>query len=416
MEKKVLYITYHFPPSKKVGAIRARGFAKYLPEFGWDVTVLTVLLPDYPEKDFNIIETHPPYQKFLPYIFNSKLRKRIKEIKGPLPCFRTRIYSFFRGMIDIPDSRIGWFPFAVSVGDQIIKNNKIQAIVSNFGPATCHIVASDLKRRNPEIFWLADFRDPWTQFRKNSLRTTFEKKLEKKVLENADALSIVSEYLAEKLKENYPQKPVFVIPNGFDPEEMSYDEMSPADYFTITYTGSMHPVVKNPSMLFNALSNLVKKNAITKTDFVLDFYGEGQNWILELALNYGLQDIVKYHGRKQRNEIIHIQRKSQLLLLITQQSSGEEGTLTAKIFEYLAARRPIISIGEKGGEVAKLLKATNAGIHCRTTEEIENFILKTYLEWKNSGIVKYCGIKEEIMKFSHIEMARKFVNILEKKW
>ncbi|MGB9642954.1 MAG: glycosyltransferase [Candidatus Ratteibacteria bacterium] len=415
-KKKVLYITYHFPPSKKVGAIRARGFAKYLPEFGWHVIVLTTILPDEPEHYFNVVQTHPPYQKLLPYLTNPELRRRLKSIAGPLPGFNGRIYSFFRGMIDIPDSRIGWLPFAVSAGKEIIKKEKPQAIVSNFGPATCHIVASYLKKIYPEIFWLADFRDPWTQFRRNSLRTRFEKSLEKKVLERADALSIVSEYMADRLKKDHPDKRVFVIPNGFDPEEISTETSMITDSFTITYTGSMHPLSKNPSMLFEAINNLVKKNALDKKDIKINFYGPDLYWVLNLASRYSLRDIVQYHGTQPRHMIISIQRKSQILLILTASLQGEEGTLTAKIFEYLAARRPIISIGEKGGEIEKLLIKTQAGNHCQTLQEIEIYLVNAYKQWKQRGQVTYMGIKEELMRFSHIEMAKRFVNILEGRW
>ncbi|HOK79237.1 MAG TPA: glycosyltransferase [bacterium] len=411
-KRKILYITYHFPPSKKIGAIRARGFAKYLPAFGWDVIILTALLPDNPDCLFNIVETHPPYQKFLPYIFNPDLRERLKFMKGPFPNFFERIYSFFRGMIDIPDSRIGWLPFAVSVGKEIMKKERPQAIVSNFGPATCHIIASHLKKLNPNIFWLADFRDPWTQFRPDSFRTFIERHLEYQTLQVADAFSIVSDYLANALQKEFPNKPVYVIPNGFDPDEISPFTNPVTEKFIITHTGSLHPVYRSPENFFKALANLICSNRINKKDFLIQFYGDKQNWVIDLAKKFDISDIVRYEGFKNREEILNHQRTSQILLLFWRSGKGEEGTLTGKVFEYLAARRPILSIGKRATELVNLLYKTNAGIHCNNIDEMEKFLHAAYSQWQLHGFVKYMGIENEITKYSHLEMARKFSEIL----
>ncbi len=413
MNKRVLYITYHFPPSKKVGAVRAKGFAKYMPAFNWKVTVLSPVLPGNPDNQFHIVETHPPYQKILPYILDSKLRRRMRNIPSCMPAIHKRIYSFFRGMIDIPDSRIGWLPFAVCAGKKIIEKEKPYAIVSNFGPATCHIIASYLKKSYPEIFWLADFRDPWTQFRNPSLRTSFEKSLESKTLRHADALSIVSEYLADALRRDYPDKRVYVIPNGFDPDEMTTENNPETPMFVITHTGSLHPKFRTPEILFKALQNLIKLKKIRKEHIRVMFYGHNQLWVLKQACQYNLKDIVSYEGTRNREEILEIQRNSQILLLIWRSGKGEEGTLTGKIFEYLAAGRSIISIGENAGEVERLLQKTNAGVHCRTVSEIQDLLYREYQQWLADGRVKYEGVRQEIMKYSHIEMARKFSQAIE---
>ncbi len=413
MAKKILYITYHFPPSTKVGAIRAKGFAKYMPCFGWKVIVLSPLLLGTPDSEFHIIETHPSYQKMPRYIFNRNLHKKIKSISTFLPPIHQRIYSFFRGIIDIPDSRIGWLQFAAYAGEKIIEEEKPDIIVSNFGPATCHIIASYLKKSHPEIFWLADFRDPWTQFRKNSIRTRFEKSLEDKTLKYADALSIVSEYLANALHKDHPDKKIYVIPNGFDPDEMIIENNPTTDKFIITHTGSLNMKFRRPSILFEALHNLIKIGKIEKQYIRVIFYGQNQSWVLRDAHSYGIDEIVSYGGVKNRQEILEIQKNSQILLLIWRSGKGEEGTLTGKIFEYLAAGRPIISIGEKPGEVERLLQKTKAGIHCRTVSETQNLLYHAYQEWLKNHCVKYHGIRQEIMNYSHIEMAKKFSKALE---
>ncbi|HPP67089.1 MAG TPA: glycosyltransferase [bacterium] len=413
MLRKILYITYHFPPSTKVGAIRAKGFARYMPCFGWHVIVLSPLLSGKPDGQFHIVETHPPYQKIPPYLFNPNLRKRLKSAVGYLPPIHQRIYSFFRGAIDVPDSRIGWLPFAVYAAETIIKEEKPQVIVSNFGPASCHIVASQLKKSHPEIFWLADFRDPWTQFRKNSLRTRFEKSLEHKTLKYADALSIVSQYLANALQKDYPDKKVYTIPNGFDPAEMVIDNNPVTDKFVISHTGSLNRKFRNPSILLQALQNLIKTGKIERQHIMVTFYGHDQSWVLKDACKYGIADIVSYQGAKDRKEILEIQRNSQALLLIWRSGKGEEVTLTGKIFEYLASGRPIISIGENAGEIEYLLQQTHAGIHCKTLSETQAILCKMYQQWLKNHSVEYQGVKQEITKYSHIEMARRFSQALE---
>ncbi|HOV21569.1 MAG TPA: hypothetical protein PLW95_02675 [bacterium] len=411
--KKVLIITYHFPPSKKVGVLRIKGLAKYLPEFGWEPVFVIPLLQQEPEINSQIIETHPPYQKFFKYYF-SKAKKRIKKISLPLPPFHKRVKSFFRGMIDIPDNRIGWLPFAYEAGKNLIEKEKINHMISILGPATCHLVGSNLKKRYKNIFWIADFRDPWTLYKNNTLINKYKRNLEIETLKEADAITIVTRKLAYDMKKIHKNKDIYFIPNGFDPEEIDLQPQKLTENFTITHTGSLFINKRSPELLFKALSELIKEQKIKANDISIRFFGKNQNWVLPLAEKYGLKDVVKYYGERERKECLKKQRESQLLLIIQVEGKGEEGCLTGKIFEYLTSFRPILSIGDKDNEVSNLLKETDSGIHCTTVCELKETVLKYYREWEEKGYIGYSGIKEEIMKYSHREMAKKFADILNK--
>ena len=411
--KKVLIITYHFPPSRKIGAIRSKGLAKYLPLFGWKPIFIVPLLFEKPDENFDVIETHPSYQKILPFYFSRRGRKNLERISKPLPPFYKKVYSFFRGMLDIPDNRVGWFPFAYEVAKKTIEEENIRHLISIFGPATCHIIGSRLKRRYGNIFWIADFRDPWTLYRKMTLRNKFERKLEMETLKSADIISIVSEEMAEDMKGFYKNKKVFFIPNGFDPEEMADGNQELTKKFTITHTGSLDKKTRNPEILLVAVSQLIENGKISKKDIELRFLGKKQEWIVNLGKKYNIKEVIKYYGWKEREKVINFQRKSQILFLLQTKGIGEAKAMTGKIYEYFSSLRPILSIGEKENIMKKILKKTNAGIHCSTLEEIKEVLLNWYKEWKLTGVVKYRGEKKEILKYSHIEMAKKFAKILE---
>ena len=146
---------------------------------------------------------------------------------------------------------------------------------------------------------------------------------------------------------------------------------------------------------------------------MIDFYGYDEGWLERDVERYGLQDIVNVHGLVPREKALKKQREAQILLLLTWNDPTERGVYTGKVFEYLAARRPILSMGISGGVVEELLKETNAGVHTSTQEELERALKKYYQEFKRKGRVGYCGISAKIERYSQREMARKFAVVLD---
>lgn len=407
---KVIVITYLFPPSKKVGALRSRGIARYLPEFGWEPLFVVPVLPGEPPPGFNLTETHPPYRKMLRYYFDRAQKKRLKNMFLPLPQFHKRVYSFIRGSVDFPDNMAGWLPFAADVACRIIRRENIKHMITISGPMTCHLAGDTIKKKFPGIFWLADYRDPWTIYEKGTPVKRAEKNLEKKAVSGVDAISIVTDMWAEDYGRFFPDKKVYTIPNGFDPGEINPGGYKLTDEFTIVHTGELYPERMSPEPLFAALSQLLKEGRISS--FSLRFYGDKQEWLVPMAEKYGIGNFVTYCGRAERNKILDIQRESQVLFIPEIKFLNGKGRLTAKIYEYLAAMRPVLYTGKEDTEISRLLKETRAGMTCPGTEAIKGIVSEWYAEWTEKGAAGYCGVKEDILKHSHRQMAKKFAAVL----
>ena len=234
------------------------------------------------------------------------------------------------------------------------------------------------------------------------------------LLSVANALVTVSKPWAEKLHHLHNGKPVWCIPNGFDPEEFIKSSAQLTRKFTITYTGTLYDGKRDPSLLFMALKELIVGGDIDPDDVEIRFYGHKAQWLENKISFYDLQDVAKHYGLISRKIALNKQRESQILLLLNWNTSspGEAGTCPAKLFEYLAAQRPILAIGGPPGVVTEILKETEAGVYVSNVKDLKRLLLQYYLEYKEKGRVSYKGHNDKIMKYSQREMAKKFAQLL----
>jgi len=420
--KKVLIIAYHFPPRPAVASRRPLGLARYLPEFGWEVVVLTAALPGKPDPHYEVIETQ--YHDCLgfgkklfrldsqsPLIGQVKNKLNVKSERSPLDF----ILATVGGIIAYPDPQKGWQRFAVEAGKDILRQQNIKAIISTSPPETSHIIAKRLKDEF-KIPWVADFRDLWTQnyyYLYGPLRKVIERRLELNTLSSADMLVAVSQPTADDLHSLHRQKPVHSIPNGFDPAEINTTPGNLTDKFTITYTGNLYPSKQSPEPLFAALHDLTTEGSMDAGDIEVRFYGPEAGWIDKQSERYGLAGIVRQFGMVPKEIALNKQRESQLLLLLKWNDPKQRGAYSAKIFEYLAARRPVLAVGGFPDVVDRLLDETKAGVSGQTGEEIKVMLLRFYKEYKSTGAVSYSGDESETSKYSHREMAKRFASILD---
>jgi len=420
--KKVLIISYHFPPRPTTGGLRIQGLAKYLPEFGWEPIILTPTLLNHPDTKFRVIQTS--YSDIITYWkkrFGLRPEKGVKEQFGIITnkgkkSLIDSILIFLEEIIAYPDSQKGWYKFAVDAGDKLLQKEDFDAIISSSSPVTSHLIAKELKKRH-KIPWVADLRDLWTQnhyYPYSQIRKFWEKRLELKTLREANALVTVSQPLAEKLKILHKGKLIHNILNGFDPKDFNVSHTNLTKKFTITYTGSLYQGKRDPTKLFEALQSLISEKKINSNDIEVRLYGSKEDWLEENIKYHKLQNIVKYYGVVPREIALKKQRESQLLLLLMWDNPHEKGVYTSKVFEYLATQRPILVTGIKEGVVEKLLKYTNAGVCAISVEDIKKIIEKFYNEYKEKGYVSYRGDKTKIKKYSQREMAKKFAMILDK--
>lgn len=419
--KKVLIITRWYPP-RPYPSLRIIGLAKYLPEFGWQPIILTSTLGRKLSPQFRIIETpHRDglgfWKRLFGFNLNENIRRQVNERFSVTSKNRLVNFIFARigEIFGYPDLDRGWRPFAVRAGSDLLQKESIDAVLSSSMPVISHIIAKELKTRY-QIPWLADFRDLWTQnynYHYGPLRKIIDRRLELKTLSLSDALVVVSQPAAGTMRALHKGKPIYVITNGFDPAEVNSPPTKLVAKFTITYTGSIYSRWHEPSKLFAALRDLISDGTMSPQDIEVRFYGPRENWVEREIKDYGLSGIVKQNGIVPREIALEKQRESQLLLRLKREDSRERGAYSGKLFEYLAARRPILATGGTTDVVDELLNETNAGICAPIVEDIKNVLKKLYQEYKLKGEVAYHGVESNVNKYSHKEMARKFAEILD---
>lgn len=429
--KKVLIIAYLADASPRVP-----GFAKYLREFGWEPLILTPPVHETspnltlePIKQVRIVETPYPdpldkalfnFKRVLGFNPREGIKSQVDRRLKTKSAGRAyaRIINLFKEVLYYPDQEKAWKPYAVRVGSQLLEKEKISAIISSSSPVTCHIIAKELKNRHNGVAWVADMRDLWSQnhnYPYSRLRNLIDKRLELRTLQYADALITVSTPWAERLKFLHKRKIVYTITNGFDPEDMSTLQLNETPKFTITYTGQIYEGKQDPSKFLISLKELISDKTLDPSDIEVQFYGSKSTWLSKLIDEYGLSSVVKLKDAVPRSSSLKKQRASQLLLLLNWEDPKEKGTIPSKLFEYLAAKRPVIATGGYGNDmVENILNATKSGLYLKGHSEIKTALKKWYSEFKAQGVVTYNGDAQEISKYDFRAMAKKFSEILDK--
>jgi glycosyltransferase involved in cell wall biosynthesis len=419
--KKVLIISWKFPPDPDVGGLRIHGLAKYLSEFDWEAMILTTILPSNPDAEFRVIQT-PYYDVIASWKkrFGLKPEEGVKKKYGITSHKNKKslvdfILNFLSEIIAYPDAQKGWYKYAVKAGSEILENEDIDAIISSSSPVTCHLIANELKNKY-KIPWIADLRDLWTQnhyYQYSPIRKFIERRLEIRTLSKADSLVTVSKDLAETLRTLHKEKRIYTIRNGFDPQEVNILHGDLTNKFAITYTGILYQGKRDPSKLFKAIQDLNSEGKINPNDVEVRFYGPKEDWMEKEIEGYGLQDIVNDYGVISRDFALEKQRETQVLLLLLWDHPEEIGVYTGKVFEYLAAQRPILAIGGPKGVVKDLLAETNSGMYATSVDDVKKALEEYYKEYKRKGNIEYKGERTKNDKYSQKEMARRFAEVLD---
>jgi hypothetical protein len=418
---RVLVITYHFPPRPTIGSLRTGGLVKYLPQFGWDPIVLAPQLPTGGRPPVRLIETE--YRDVLTEVKTKLGMSRSRSLHDQLglsfstvpgsPRWHTRVIDWVASMITFPDDTKGWIPFGKSALDKIARTEKIDLILTSSPPITTQLLGAYAKKilKCP---WIADLRDLWAGPPSPLTRNAFlQKRLELKTLGYADALVTVSDSWADFLRERYKSKAVSCIITGFDAGDQDASTCQLTRHFSITYAGNLYGGRRDPTPLFQALQELFQQGLMSPEFVRVRFYGSKDSWLLALIERYGLQAVVEVNGIIPRNEVLQRQTESQILLLLAMNIATDEGCYPGKLFEYLAARRPIMAIGGLKGATSELLTKTGAGVQLFSAEEIRNFLLTSYQQYRDRGSVTYAGISSEVEQYTHRDMARKFAELFD---
>ncbi|HHV34615.1 MAG TPA: glycosyltransferase family 4 protein [Syntrophomonadaceae bacterium] len=418
--KKVLIITYYYPPDGAIGGVRPFGIAKNIVKYGWEPIIITESDGQVNGKNITSYTTEKiSNMSFKASNVSSKVTDFVSR-SSLCSNHDSKIYKFLRGFYDLvnyPDPQYNWYAPAVELGSKIIEENQINVILSTSKPETCHLVAKKLHEKY-NIPWVADFRDLWSDnhyIYHNKLIKLLQLRLEKKTISKASTITTVSVPLKKELESIHKSGKVYSITNGFDVDNVLLAEMAPKveEKFSILYTGNLYKGKRDPEMLFQSVSSLINDGILPKRSIKIDFYGNDNKWLTAMVGRYDLNEIVTLHGYIPRKEAIKRQQTAQLLLLLTWDDIKDNGVYTGKLFDYLAARRPILCIGSKESVVAELLSDTKAGICVSSVSEMSCVLEKYYNEYKNSKVIPYRGLETEIGKYSQAEMAKKFAKIFD---
>ena len=402
---------------------RIEGLVRYLPDFGWLPIILTGVTSEYTDLPARIVQT--PYRDALGFMGRLlkidpekdagqqiKNRLGVTSRKSPIDYFLT----LGGAIINYPCPDKNWKPFALQATREMLQKENIDAIISSSAPVVSHLISSRLKE-DYNIPWIADLRDLWSQNHNYSygpLRRFLDRRLELKTLAKADALVTVSEPWAEKLRTLHKGKTVYEVTHGFNPAEVNVPPAKLTLKFTITHTGSIYSRKHDPVKLFAALRDLISGKIMDQNDIEVRFYGTMADWVDKEIKEYGLTDIIRQYGQVPKDVAVGKQRESQVLYITKWRDLQERGAYSGKIFEYLAARRPILAADGSYDVVTDLLNETKAGIDAQSVQDIKDALEKLYQDYKLKGELSFNGIDSKINNYSHREMARKFSEILNR--
>ncbi|MBR4447855.1 MAG: glycosyltransferase [Methanobrevibacter sp.] len=411
-----MYIAFNYNHDTGIASKRLRGVSKYLPSFGWRPIVIVPRTSNETVEIDNVRVVETDYQdmisKFMPKSDNTG-RKREVSSQEQTNKFISKSISIAGEVFAYPDSMKYWKKPAIEAACEIIENEKIDAILSTSSPVTSHIIAHDLKEKY-NIPWVADLRDLWNlnpYINHNVIRKYFEKRLEMKTFENADALTTTTEIAKQTLQIIHPNKRIVPVFSGFDPEDFEKTKQTTnSERLTLIYAGSLYNGKRDPSILFDAISQLIKENMIDKDKIVIDFYGDDTN-LKELSQKYNIENNVNIHGRITQNEVLQHQMNSDVLLLISWMDESEKMFIPGKIYDCIGCRKPILSIGYKEGSLKDLIDKTNIGYHVSDVDECKKAIYDYYTKY-NKNELKYSG-NEFADEYSLKNTAKNFSKILE---
>lgn len=424
-QKKILIITYYWPPAGGPGVQRWLKFAKYLPENNWEPIIYTPENPSYPLLDESLVKDVPKDIKIIqnkiwePYRFAEKLNKKNEKFKagqfdvGKNQSWKSKLSIFVRGNFFIPDARKFWVNPSISFLKKYLEANPVDVIVTTGPPHSLHLIGKGLKKYFPAIKWIADFRDPWTEisYYKHLKLTSWadqkHRKLEKEVFQTADVTLATSYGDAENFRKAGANSTC--ITNGFDKEGLT-KKYAKNPKFTLSYIGVLEQL-RNSENLWKVLSGIVQENSDFAQNFELRFVGRVDDIILENLQNSSLKENLNLVGYIPHEQSVKEMENADMLLITNFPKQESAGIIPGKIFEYLATQNPVLSVGPEKADVEKILNETKAGEHFtyQDHEAIRSFVLENYNNWKNNTVNQS---SENLMQFSRRNLTTKLANLL----
>lgn len=426
--KKALIITYYWPPSGGAGVQRWLKMTKYFRDFGVEPRIYTAENPDMAMQDFSLVKEIPDdiqvitYPVWEPYGIYRKLlgKKKTESVNQGFISENKRsgllekFSIWVRGNFFIPDARKFWITPSIQFLRKYLAEHPVDIIISTGPPHSMHMIALGLKKYTG-LPWVADFRDPWTHidfYDQLQLTQWADRKhhaMEQQVLQHADSVVTVSRSWAEDF-EKLGRKNVQVITNGFDEADFPKQHAELYSGFVLHHIGSMNKD-RNPHVLWKVLKELCQEDPDFKNALKIKLTGKNDYAVMQSIAENDLKNNLELVEYMPHAEIVKQVPMSTVLLLPLNDTPNVAGVIPGKLFEYLAANRPILCIGDVNGDAANIIAECKAGFTCdfKNAAEMKNVLLKLFEQYKNNTL-HIAGVNAE--NYTRKKGAQQFAEII----
>jgi glycosyltransferase involved in cell wall biosynthesis len=395
---RILLIAFYFPPTGGGGVQRALKFCRYLPEFGVDVEVLTPKDSKWINRDDPLVDDIPAGTAVHRTAFpGPRAASRRDELFGAGPLRRLAVEArHLSARALIPDKAAPWMLTAAPAGVRLVRSGRFDAIVTTSPPSSTHLIGAAVQRVTG-IPWIADFRDPWLakidrlgSGRGVEVKRTINRRLARMVAWRATALVAVTGAIADELHGMHPSAAAktVVIENGSDFADFEQLEYAPGDRFVLTHAGSFFGG-RSPRPTLSAVKLLIERRPELRSTIFVRFVGEMRTEDVAWAHTLGIDDVWENAGFRPYREALAAQRSADALLLMIEHADGRGDTVPGgKLWEYLAARRPVLATVPVHGVAGDMIRELNAGIVVDPEDEpaIAEAIERLVDTWSNGGL------------------------------
>jgi len=409
MKKKVLIISYYWPPSGGSGVQRWLKFVKYLPGFDCEPFVFTPENPSFSNRDESLLADVPkeaeiirfpiwePYDAFfrISSVFGEK---KAAETSGLVAVKKMTLFqklsTWIRGNLFIPDPRVFWVRPSVSFLNEFLREKGIQTIITTGPPHSIHLIGYRLKKKNPALKWLADFRDPWSEWglldslNVGSLARMIHRKMEANVLRLADDIITITPFYVRRFEKLSGRK-VSLLTNGYDDDDFENFIAHPTSQFIIRHVGIVNEKC-DPRPFMKIIEELTQTDpqfkSLIRVEFVGDVHPHFKAYVNESP---AMASFTRFIPPVPHKELIVLYGTSSVLLIILTGYKDAEGYMPGKLFEYIATGLPVIGTGPANGDAAALLKEAGAGeiIDALETARIKDLVMNYFQRWKEGMVL-----------------------------